>query len=284
MSALPFEPLFSPIPTSKKSNPLFWTAFISLNAMPHLLPMRIDSLSIQPPRPLFLRLPGRKPPGKGPFLHFTQLSHLTCLTHLTDATHVTLVTFLTLATCLFAGCATYKRTGLAPAHARSVEQQFHPPALTPELENKILALDPLHVNEKDIREVLSHAPAPRIINIHGGIYPVHRRMISFSQFLIGMGYPAFSITNANDGTYTFSCYESSDLVAGMIAWYYEKEGLRPIIVGHSQGGFQAVKILHRFAGHDSETMAVWNPLTWSRENRYRITDPLTGKERPGVGP
>jgi hypothetical protein len=98
-----------------------------------------------------------------------------------------------------------------------------------------------------------------------------------------MGYPAFSITNANDGTYTFSCYESSDLVAGMMAWYYEKEGLRPIMVGHSQGGFQAVKILHKFAGHESDSMAVYNPLTWSRENRYTITDPLTGKTRPLVG-
>ena len=197
-----------------------------------------------------------------------------------DLTHLT---YLTLLTFFLAGCATYKRSGLPPERAHAIEKQFHPPSLSPELEDKILALDPLHVSEKDIHEVLSQAPAPRIINIHGGIYPVHRRMISFSQFLIGMGYPAFSITNANDGTYTFSCYESSEMVAGMIAWYYEKESLRPIIVGHSQGGFQAVKILHEFAGHDSKTMAVWNPLTWSRENRYDIIDPLTGKERPVVG-
>src|SRR6266850_1452701 len=189
-----------------------------------------------------------------------------------DLTHLT---YLTLLTFFLAGCATYKRSGLPPERAHAIEKQFHPPSLSPELEDKILALDPLHVSEKDIHEVLSQAPAPRIINIHGGIYPVHRRMISFSQFLIGMGYPAFSITNANDGTYTFSCYESSEMVAGMIAWYYEKESLRPIIVGHSQGGFQAVKILHEFAGHDSKTMAVWNPLTWSRENRYDIIDPLT---------
>ena len=164
-----------------------------------------------------------------------------------------------------------------------MEQKFHPPELSTDVEDRILALNPLHVSEKDIREVLSRAPAPRIINIHGGIYPVHRRMISFSQFLIGMGYPAFAITNAADGTYTFSCYESSDLVTGMIAWYYEHEALRPIVVGHSQGGFQAVKILHKLAGHYSKQMAVWNPLTWKRENRYEITDPLTGQKRPVVG-
>ncbi len=184
---------------------------------------------------------------------------------------------------LLAGCATYHRSGLPEAKVKAVEPQFHLPELSREQEDKILALDPLHVSERDIRDVLSHAPAPRIINIHGGIYPVHRRMISFSDFLIGMGYPAFSITNAADGTYTFSCYESSDLIAGMMAWYYEREGLRPIMIGHSQGGFQAVKILDKFAGHDGDSMPIYNPLTWSRENRYTIVDPLTGKSRSLVG-
>jgi pimeloyl-ACP methyl ester carboxylesterase len=197
----------------------------------------------------------------------------------------TLVQCAGLILCLaVSGCATYHRSGLEPKAARLVEQTaFRPRTFPADLEDQILALDPLHVTEKQIREVLSQAPAPRIINIHGGIYPVHRRLISFSEFLIGMGYPAFSITNAADGTFTYSCYESSDMVAGMIAWYYEKEGLRPIIVGHSQGGFQAVKILQKFAGEGSRTMAVWNPLTWRRENRYEITDPLTGQKRPVVG-
>src|SRR3954468_22195383 len=71
----------------------------------------------------------------------------------------------------FTGCATYKRSGLPPAKVKIVEQQFHLPSLSPEEEDKILALDPLHVSGRDIREVLSHAPAPRLINIHGGIYP-----------------------------------------------------------------------------------------------------------------
>ena len=106
-------------------------------------------------------------------------------------------------------------------------------------------------------------------------------MISFSHFLVGMGYPEASIRNPGDGTWTFSCYESSDMIAGMIAWYYEKEGMRPMIVGHSQGGFQAVKVLNNFAY--SARLAVWSPLTWRTEDRYEITDPLTGKKRPVVG-
>ena len=106
-------------------------------------------------------------------------------------------------------------------------------------------MNPERVTDQEVREVLSRAPAPRIVNIHGGIYPVHLCMVSFSEFLIGMGYPEDKIRSPGDGSFSFSCYESSEKIAGAIAWYYEKEGLRPIIVGHSQGGIQTVKVLHR---------------------------------------
>ena len=186
---------------------------------------------------------------------------------------------------LGAGCATYVRHGLNPDQAGQVERACtrRPLALTPELRQAILALDPLHVTDRDIRGVLAQAPAPRIINIHGGIYPVHRRMISFSRFLMGMGYPGASLTNPGDGTFTFSCYESSQKIAGVIAWYYERESLRPMIVGHSQGGMQAVKVLRQLAGLGADPLHVWNPLTWEEEPRCEIVDPLTGERRPVVG-
>jgi hypothetical protein len=155
--------------------------------------------------------------------------------------------------------------------------------VSPEQERAILALDPEHVTEKQIRQTLAKAPAPRIINIHGGIYPVHRRMISFSEFLVGMGYPGASITNPGDGTYTFSCYESSRKIAGVIAWYYEREGLRPMIVGHSQGAMQTVKVLQKLAGVSAKQLNVWNPLTWKEESSSEIIDPLSGNRRPVVG-
>jgi hypothetical protein len=151
------------------------------------------------------------------------------------------------------------------------------------LEERILALDPERVTESDIREVLSHAPAPRIVNIHGGIFPVYLCMESFSQFLIGMGYPEWKIRNPGDGSFSFSCYKSSEKIAGAIAWYYEKEGMRPMLVGHSQGGIQAVKVLCELAGCFRENVAVYNPLTGEGENRTSILDPLTGRERPVVG-
>jgi hypothetical protein len=194
-------------------------------------------------------------------------------------------TFLLAAALLSPGCALYDRHGLSPKRAQAIasrlaSSEFKP---TPALEACILALDPEHVTDADVRGPLAQSPAPHIVNIHGGIAPVQRSMISFSHFLMGMGYPGISITNPSDGTYTFSCYEDADMIAGMIAWYYEREGLRPMIVGHSQGGMQAVKILYRLAGDSGEQLAVWNPLTWQKEDRYTITDPLTGKLRPVVG-
>jgi hypothetical protein len=191
-----------------------------------------------------------------------------------------------LSTCvifLLAGCATYSRHGLDLAQTHDIEKHFglQSYSLSATEEDKILALDPLHVTAKDIREVLSNAPAPRIINIHGGSSPARQPMISFSHFLVGMGYPEASIRNPGDGTWTFSCYENSEMIVGMIAWYYEKECMRPMIVGHSQGGFQALKILNKLAY--SKRLAVWSPLTWRMEDRYEITDPSTGKKRPLVG-
>ena len=127
------------------------------------------------------------------------------------------------------GCSTYERHGLDPARAGRIEDNFGLKAytLSPQIEDKILGLDPEHVTEKDIRETLSKAPAPQIINIHGGITPQKERLISFSHFLIGMGYPEASIRNPGDATLSFSCYENAEMIAGMIAWYYEKRDCGP---------------------------------------------------------
>jgi hypothetical protein len=173
------------------------------------------------------------------------------------------------------GMATHERAGkvswvreFAPAH---------------ETMQRIMALDAGHVTEKDIREALAGAPAPRIINIHGGLLPLQGSMTSFSEFLVGMGYPRVSIQNPRDGSCAFGYYVSSEKISGAIAWYYEHEGLRPMMVGHSQGGLQVVKVLYKLAGHSTETIPLWNPLTWKAEERYDFIDPLTGKTRALVG-
>ena len=186
---------------------------------------------------------------------------------------------------VLAGCGKFHRQGLEGAHLRQAEGAFTGNAwrLPPDIEEQILVLNPTNVTVQDVQEVLSHAPAPRVVNIHGGVARVIPRMVSFSEFLIGMGYPAVSLTNPSDGTYSFSCYESSDRIAGAIAWYYEKEGLRPMMVGHSQGGMQVVKVLYKFAHDSNSRLHVWNPLTWEEEKRCNILDPLTGRMRPVAG-
>ena len=184
-----------------------------------------------------------------------------------------------------AGCASpagagYHNVDVTPGNLASGSRIL---ALSSTVQARILALNPEKVTQTDISEVLAQVPAPRIINIHGGILPLHANMNSFSEFLIGMGYPESSIRHPNDGAYTFGYYDNSDMIAGVIAWYYENDGLRPMMVGFSQGGFQAMRVLHRMAGGSGNQIAVWNPLTNAREERYDISDPLTGKTRPVVG-
>jgi hypothetical protein len=183
------------------------------------------------------------------------------------------------------GCGTYPRHGVPLEQALEIERRLvqRRASLSPEWEARILALDPNRVTDEQVREVLAHAPAPRVLCVHGGVATTIWKMESFADFLRGMGYPGESLTNAADGTATFSCYERSRVIAGSAAWYYEKEGLRPVLVGHSQGAMQVVKVLHQLDGPPSRKIHVWNPLTWEREPRHEIADPFTGEARPVVG-
>ena len=156
-------------------------------------------------------------------------------------------------------------------------------SLDSELQKKILAMDPERVTNQDIEQVLSQTPAPRILNIRGGIYSAHIWMIDFSKFLIGMGYPEDSLRHPLNGEYSYSSYGSSVELAGTVAWHYEREGLRPMIVGHSLGGIEAVKVLYRLAGDFEDNVSVYNPMIDQTEGRYTIVDPLTNEQRPVVG-
>ncbi len=151
------------------------------------------------------------------------------------------------------------------------------------LEDRILALDPEHVGDADVRETLSQGPTPRIMLLHGGIYPVHLSMESFGNFLVGMGYPEERIRDPYDGSWSHSPYEDAERLAGMVAWYYEREGMPPMLIGHSQGGMQAVKVLYVLKGAYSSAVPVWNPLTNFAEDRTAIVDPRSGRQEPVVG-
>jgi hypothetical protein len=182
-----------------------------------------------------------------------------------------------------AGCATQ------PVATTRAEPKIEPgavlraSALDPQLEARILALDPAHVSDDDVRKVLALGPTPRIVGVHGGVYGTHLLMESFARFLVAMGYQEAKTRHPGDGRRSHSPYEPSERIAGVIAWYYEREGMMPMMIGHSQGGIQAVKVLHELAGTYSREIRVHNPISDSPEDRVTIVDPLTGLERPVVG-
>jgi hypothetical protein len=150
-----------------------------------------------------------------------------------------------------------------------------------ETEDKLLALDPERISPEDVSGVLARVPAPRIIGLHGSVPIV--TMAPFAEFLIAMGYPAERLRNPRDGRYTYSSFTDSREIAGALAWHYEREGSVPMLIGHSQGGMLAVKVLQDLAGASGDRINVWNPATDAAEDRFTVLDPLTGAEQPVVG-
>jgi len=159
--------------------------------------------------------------------------------------------------------------------------------LTPErrsaIEDRILALDPNRISDADVRSMLAAGPTPRIVLVHGGVAGVYLVMESFGKFLVGMGYPEVRIRDPRSGEWSQNPYGSSERLAGELAWYYERDGMRPMLIGHSQGGMQTVKVLHELAGDFGDRVRVWNPVTDTPENRQTIYDPIVRAQRPVVG-
>ncbi len=151
------------------------------------------------------------------------------------------------------------------------------------VEERILALDPQHISEQDVRATLALGPTPQIILVHGGVFGTNLLMRSFGKFLIGMGYPEAKIRDPSDGAFSQNPFGSSERLAGEVAWYYERDGVRPMMVGHSQGGIQAVKVLHELNGAFNDRIAVWNAAKDAAEGRFSFVDPLTGATHPVVG-
>jgi hypothetical protein len=194
---------------------------------------------------------------------------------------------LTIPLFIVGGCATTPNERVSPD--TGPRQLVQPVARTQSFqldagqENRILALDPERISEADVRTTLALAPAPRIVLVHGGVVGVYLLMESFANFLVGMGYPEAKIRDPHDGAYSQNPYGSSERLAGELAWYYEHDAMRPMLIGHSQGGMQTIKVLHELAGSFGDRIAVWNPVTDRREERYTIIDPITHVEKAVVG-
>lgn len=145
----------------------------------------------------------------------------------------------------------------------------------------LLALDCERLDRLEAPAALAGMPAPRIVLLHGSIPIV--TMEPFAQFLIGMGYPEASLRDPADGSLTRSSFGASARLAGMLAWYYEHDGMRPMLVGHSQGGMLVLRTLHELAGAFNAEIPVVDPVTGDVLPRTTIRDPYTGVERPVVG-
>lgn len=143
------------------------------------------------------------------------------------------------------------------------------------------ALDCERLSAADVRDVLAHAPAPRLILLQGSLAFV--TMQPFGEFLVAMGYPEERIRNPRDGTLSYSSFGSSETLAGTLAWHAEREGMVPVLIGHSQGGMLVVRTLHELAGAFAAAIPVWNPVADEALPRTTFVDPVTGKERPVIG-
>jgi hypothetical protein len=167
------------------------------------------------------------------------------------------------------------------ANAAATPLVLQQASIDPAIAVRILALDCERLSAADVREVLSQAPAPRVILLQGSLGLV--TMQPFGEFLVAMGYPEERIRNPRDGSMSYGSFGGSEALAGTLAWHYEREGMVPALIGHSHGGMLVVRTLHELAGAFAETIPVRNPLTDEVLPRTTFVDPATGKERPVVG-
>lgn len=149
------------------------------------------------------------------------------------------------------------------------------------LATRLRQLDCAHVSATDVRDVLSQAPAPRIVLLQGSVPVV--TMAPFARFLIAMGYPADRLRNPGDAEFSYSSFTDSARLAGELAFDYEQSGMEPMLIGHSQGGMLAIRTLYELAGTFHDALHVVDPKTGTRLARTSIVDPHTGRVRTVVG-
>lgn len=170
---------------------------------------------------------------------------------------------------------------LAVALAIAHEGYAKPPMLDRALAERVLALSAERLTERDVADVLALAPAPKMLLFAGSVPLVTMRPVA--DFFIAMGYPRERIEDPRDGSLWYGSFADSAAIAGSVAWHYEHDGVRPMLIGHSQGGMIVVRVLHELAGTFDTRVAVRDPRSGAALSRDTITDPLTGRERSVVG-
>ena len=93
---------------------------------------------------------------------------------------------------------------------------------------EVLALDCRRVSATDVAQALAKAPTPRIILFQGSLAVT--TMEPFADFLAAMGYPRERLRDPRDGRVSQGSFGDSRRWAGTVAWYYESEGMMPMLV------------------------------------------------------
>jgi hypothetical protein len=140
----------------------------------------------------------------------------------------------------------------------------------------VAALDCQRVSMDQAARRLPAASAPRVLAFQGSVPIV--TMAPFAAFLEAMGYPHERLVHPATGRRSLSSFVDARHVAGEIAWHYERDGVMPVLIGHSQGGMIVIKALHALAGRNGP-VPVWNPEREAEEPRTWIVDPASGRRR-----
>jgi hypothetical protein len=156
-----------------------------------------------------------------------------------------------------------------------------PPRIATDVAEGLARLDCEHVSADDVRDTLARVPAPRIVLLQGSVPLV--TMEPFARFLIRMGYPEGRLSNPRDGSVSYSSFGDRAALAGALAYDYEASGVEPMLIGHSHGGMQVIRVLHEFAGAFHAELPVIDPATGTALARTTIVDPRTQHSRPVVG-
>lgn len=178
-----------------------------------------------------------------------------------------------------AGCAATSGYAVSSGYMESHrELPVNRLSLNADVSARLQKINPFSVSENDIRQTLSSYPAPRIFGIGGGVYTAHILMEDLAEFLIGMGYPAESVHHPDDGRFAVSSYSDPEKIAGETLFYYQHEGVRPVYIGHSLGGVQAIKTAHFFSGNfGNKKVKVFDPIAGRYLSQKDFVSPLTGE-------
>jgi len=125
--------------------------------------------------------------------------------------------------------------------------------------------------------MLPAARAPHVVMLQGSLGIV--TMEPFGRFLAAMGYPERALVDAHGGAMTTDSDIAGPTLAGALASMHERDGVRPIVIGHSKGGGVVIQTLRALAGVDGNDLPLVDPRTLAPLPRTSYADPATGESR-----